>query len=58
MSQAISKTGVVRLDPDVLPVITKICSDERRSLSNAANLLLIEALIARGLWASAQTTDS
>lgn len=40
----------VRLDPEVQRLIDEICRTEYRQIGNAVNLLLIEALKARGLW--------
>ncbi|MGH3779589.1 MAG: hypothetical protein ACRDRO_02885 [Pseudonocardiaceae bacterium] len=57
MSQFISKTGSARLEPDVLRVVGEVCTSERRSLSNAVNLLVIEALKARGLWTDQQSAS-
>lgn len=41
---------VFRLDQDVREALIKFCEGERRSLSNAVNVLVIEGLRARGLW--------
>lgn len=55
MSQAISKTGSVRLDQDVRDAVAAFCASERRNVSNAVNLLVIEALTERGLWPTTTT---
>jgi hypothetical protein len=59
MSQVTPQTtGVFRLDRDVRPIVDEVCRKERRSVSNTVNLLVIEALTARGLWPAATTHDT
>ncbi len=39
-----------KIEPDVRQHLIDFCRNERRTMNNAVNLLVIEALQARGLW--------
>jgi hypothetical protein len=49
-----NQTGSVRLDPEVRVKLADFCRTDYRTMSNAVNLLVIEALTARGLWQAGQ----
>lgn len=51
------KATNAKIDPDVRQELIPFCKTERRTMNNAVNLLVIEALTARGLWPAEPRTD-
>jgi hypothetical protein len=52
-----TRPGSVRLDPAVQEQVEEFRRADYRNLNNAVNLLLIEALTARGLWQAQGSTE-
>jgi hypothetical protein len=58
MNEPRSRPGSIRLQAQVQAIVNEICADEYRTVSNAVNLLVIEALTARGRWPAGTTNDT